>query len=85
MASTWNCRIENELLCVEKRLNEWGRYLGFEVLTYVPIDLDAILPEQMPSECKKMLNVYHRKVYELLCPHLKDNEKKWLFMQTREI
>ncbi len=78
-------RIENELLCVEKHCNQWGRFLGFETLTYVPIDRGAILPENMPEECKEMLNVYHRKVYELLCPYLTDNEKKWLFAQTAEI
>ncbi len=78
-------RIENELLCIEKRTNEWGRFLGFEILTHVPIDLDAILPEQMSDECKKMLNVYHTEVYELLCPYLTDSEQKWLFTQTREI
>lgn len=78
-------RIENELLCVKKEENEWGLFLGFETLTYVPIDQEAILPEKMDEECKKMLNVYHRKVYEMLCPHLKDNEQKWLISQTREI
>lgn len=78
-------RIENELLCVEKYCNQWGRFLGFETLTYVPIDREAILPEKMPEECKKMLNVYHGKVYELLCPYLTDSEKKWLSIQTAEI
>lgn len=78
-------RIENELLCVEKYSNEWGRYLGFETLTQVPIDLEAIVPEYMSDDEKNLLNVYHRKVYETLCPHLTDNEAKWLCQQTFQI
>lgn len=39
-------RIENELLVVEDTQNEFGKFLKFEPLTYVPIDLDAILPEK---------------------------------------
>ena len=78
-------RIENELLCVERISNEWGRYLGFEILTHVPIDLDAVLPECMSEECKEMLNVYHGEVYDMLCPHLEDNERKWLISQTKQI
>ena len=35
-------RIENDLL-VEDTQNEFGKFLKFEPLTYVPIDLDAIL------------------------------------------
>ncbi len=85
IAESHGIRIENELLCIEKQHNEWGRFLGFETLTYVPIDLEGILPEQMPDECKKMLNVYHAKVYEQLCPYLTDSEQKWLFSVTREI
>lgn len=39
-------RIENDLLVVEDTQNEFGKFLKFEPLTYVPIDLDAILPEK---------------------------------------
>ena len=38
--------------------------MNFEILTYVPIDLDAILPEKMSTEEKEMLNHYHKQVYE---------------------
>lgn len=78
-------RIENELLCVEKKSNEWGRFLGFEILTYAPIDLDAVIPELLSEEEKQWLNVYHTKVYKRLCAHMEDNEKEWLREQTRKI
>ncbi len=78
-------RIENELLCVEKETTEWGRFLGFEILTLAPIDLEAVLPERMSEEEKQWLNVYHTKVYKQLCSHMEDNEKEWLREQTRKI
>lgn len=81
----YGIRIENELLCVEKERTEWGRFLGFEVLTYAPIDLDAIIPELMTKEEREWLNVYHRKVFEMFCPYLEDEEKKWLSDYTHEI
>ncbi len=85
IAGSHGIRLENELLCIKKEENEWGTFLGFETLTLVPFDLDAILPEQMNADEKKILNVYHRTVYESLCPHLTDIEKSWLFEQTHEI
>lgn len=78
-------RLENELLCVEREKTGWGTFLGFETLTLVPFDLEAVLPAYMNAEEKQQLNVYHRKVYETLCPLLTDKEKLWLKEQTREI
>lgn len=78
-------RLENELLCVEKEKNDWGTFLGFETLTLVPFDLEAVLLERMDAEEKRLLNVYHRKAYETLCPFLTDKEKLWLKEQTHEI
>lgn len=78
-------RIENELLCVEKKTTKWGRFLGFEILTLAPIDLEAILPELLSEEEKQWLNVYHTRVFKQLCTHMEDNEKEWLREQTRKI
>ena len=54
-------------------------------LTFVPIDLDALLPEEMTEEERKMLNSYHKKVYETVSPHLNEEEKQWLREYTRPI
>ncbi len=77
-------RLENELLCVEKEKTEWGNFLGFETLTLVPFESEAILNERLNEEERTWLNVYHRNVYETLCPHLTDSEKTWLQDRTRE-
>ncbi len=78
-------RTENELLVCEKEKTEYGQFLCFEPITYVPIDLDAVNPDMMTKEDKEQLNAYHAKVYELVSPHLNEEEKEWLKEYTRAI
>ncbi len=78
-------RLENELLICEGEQNEYGQFMYTEPITYVPMDLDAIDPQQMSAEDKKLLNDYHRKVYEMVSPYLEEDEKEWLKTYTREI
>ena len=78
-------RLENLLLVQEDEENEYGQFMRFEILTWVPIDLDALLPERMTEEERSMLNDYHRRVYELIGPHLNAEEREWLKEYTRQI
>ena len=78
-------RLENELVVCEDEKNEYGQFMRFEPLTYVPIDLDALLPEQMTEEERIMLNDYHKKVFEVVAPYLNDEEKTWLKEYTRPV
>lgn len=78
-------RTENEMVVREGQKTEYGQFLYFEPITYVPIDLDAINPDMMKQEDKEQLNAYHAKVYELISPHLTDDEKEWLKEYTRAI
>lgn len=78
-------RLENELLVQKDIKNEYGQFMRFEILTYVPLDLDALLPEYMSEEEKEMLNSYHRKVFEKISPYLNKEEKTWLRHATRPI
>ena len=78
-------RTENELLCVEDKENEYGQFLCFETVTMCPIDLDAVLPEEMSKEELSALNAYHQKVYEALSPYLSNEERLWLRYETREV
>ena len=50
----------------------------FEPITFIPMDLDAINPDMMTAEEKKMLNDYHKDVYEKVSPYLDTEEKEWL-------
>ena len=78
-------RIENLLLCVKREKNGYGQFMGFESLTCVPIDLDAIDPAVMTERDVELLNRYHRKVYETLEPYFAGEEREWLREYTREI
>lgn len=78
-------RLENELLVRKIVKNEYGQFMNFEILTYVPIDLDAILPEKMSTEEKEMLNHYHKQVYEKVSPYLSEEERIWLKEYTRAV
>lgn len=85
IAGSHGIRIENELMICKGEKNEYGQFMHFEPITYAPIDLDAILPEMMNEEDKAMLNAYHKKVYEVIAPHLCEEERQWLKEYTREV
>lgn len=78
-------RTENEILCVPYKENEWGTFYGFETLTLVPIDIDAIDVSMLNSEEVKWINDYHKSVYNKISPYLDDAEKNWLKNATAEL
>lgn len=78
-------RIENELLCKEAFVNEYGRYMCFETLTLAPIDLDGIDTKYLNEEDIERLNRYHEKVYSELAEYLDEDEKSWLKKYTRKL
>ena len=79
-------RTENELVCVKLENNEYGQFMGFETITYCPIDLDAVVPEQMTARQRGWLNAYHAMVCEKLMPHMEnEDEREWLRYATRAI
>ena len=78
-------RIENELLCKEDENNSDGQFMRFEPITFAPIDLDGIDIKYLNEDDRKMLNNYHKKVYETISPYLNKEEKNWLAEYTREV
>lgn len=81
----YGIRTENELICKKAEKNEYGQFMEFETVTYAPIDLDAIEPEEMTRKERGLLNKYHKMVFEKISPYLDSNEKEWLKEYTREI
>lgn len=79
-------RIENELVCKKLEMNEYGQFMGFEAITCAPIDLDAVIPEQMNRRQREWLNAYHAFVLEKLEPLMaSEDERAWLRHATRAI
>lgn len=78
-------RLENELLVRKGLENEYGQFMHFEVLTYVPFDLDAIDTSLLREDEKAQLNAYHKLVFNTVSPYLENDEIKWLETYTRAI
>lgn len=74
----YGIRLENLILCVKREKTEFGQFMGFEPLTFVPFERKAIDPEQMSEREKMLLNNYHSQVFETLSPYLSRQEKDWL-------
>lgn len=77
----YGIRIENMLYCKQLSDNK----LGFETLTLVPIDLDAIEQDLLTEEEIKWINNYHRNIKQTLKSYLSDNEYLWLENKYYEI
>ena len=81
----YGIRTENVLEVVKGMKNEDGQFMRFCHLTWVPIDLDAILPDRLAEKEREALNWYHREVRERISPYLTKEEQDWLAEVTREV
>ena len=71
-------RIENELECYHKASNQYGEFLAFRPVTFVPIATSPIVPGVLSRDELDWLNAYHREVFEKLAPRLTEDERDWL-------
>ena len=71
-------RIENELECYHKASNQYGEFLAFCPITFVPIATSPIVPGVLSRDELDWLNAYHREVFEKLAPRLTEDERDWL-------
>ncbi|MDE7415910.1 MAG: aminopeptidase P family protein [Lachnospiraceae bacterium] len=78
-------RTENIVEIVKEDKNEYGQFMGFRHLTYVPIDLDAIDPQYMEPSDIRRLNAYHKMVYEKLSPYFAGEQLEQLKDATRAV
>jgi Xaa-Pro aminopeptidase len=81
----YGIRLENEILCRKGEKNEYGQFMYFENLTFVPFDLECIDPTQMDRSEIEKLNDFHAKVYEKVAPYLEEEEAAWLKEATRAL
>ena len=78
LAGKFGVRIENTLLITPYMETEFGQFLQFESLTLCPIDKAPIIVEMLLPEERQWLNDYHRHVFDVLSPHLSEDEANWL-------
>ena len=78
-------RTENEMIVIPYMESEDGAFLQFENLTFIPIDLDGIDPQYLTEEDRKLLNAYHKLVYDTIESYVEEDLKDWLKEYTREI
>jgi len=75
----YGIRIENLVLVVEKQIEGAEKeMLGFETLTFAPIDRRLIVREMLSPAELDWLNDYHRQVLEKIGPKLTGADRDWL-------
>lgn len=76
-------RIENVMVAENDVKNEYGQFMHFHTLTWVPLDMEAIDERHMTEVQRALLYAYQRKVYEKISPYLTEEEAEWLKKETR--
>lgn len=81
----YGIRTENMILLREDSETEFGKFYGFDTLTLCYIDTRLIVVPMLSVRERAWINKYHQMVYDLLSPHLNEDEKAWLKEKTTEI
>jgi Xaa-Pro aminopeptidase len=78
-ASEYGIRIENLILVVPVEV-EGGEKpcLGFETLTFAPLDRSLIAAEMLSAEERAWLDEYHAQVLEIVGPLVEGEAREWL-------
>lgn len=78
-------RIENIVAVKHVENNEFGEFLGFDILSYCPIDTRPVMIELLTDDELNWLNNYNKKCYELLSEHLTGSDLSYLEKVTEEV
>ncbi len=81
----YGIRLENLILCKKAQKNEYGQFMEFETLTYVPFDRNSIEISMLNEEEKDILNQYNQSVYEKIAGYLDEEEREWLENETKKL
>lgn len=85
VAGSHGIRIENIIETVKETKNEYGQFMGFRHLTYVPIDTDAIDTKFMETSDIEKLNQYHKMVFDKISPYFEGRELEKLKEATKAL
>lgn len=84
-AGEYGIRIENLIIVQEEKMNGEQDMLGFETITFCPIDKRLVKPEIMTGGEINWLNDYHAEVWEKLNPLVSKETRDWLKEATAPI
>lgn len=83
MEGSHGIRIENVMVARNAEKNEYGQFMEFETLTWVPLDMAAIDDRYLTEKARKMLSDYQKQVFDKISPYINDEEREWLKKETR--
>ena len=85
-AGEYGIRIENLVLVVEKQVEGAEKeMLGFDTLTFVPIDKRLIVADLLSNDERDWLDAYHADVLRILGPQLQGDDLAWLEEQCKPL
>ena len=76
-------RIENVMVAENDIKNEYGQFMHFRTITWVPLDMEAIDEKYLTETQRAYLYAYQKEVFEMLSPYLDEEEREWLRAETR--
>jgi len=78
-------RIEDVMVAQKAEKNEYGQFMCFETLTWVPLERKAIEVKYLNDRQREWINAYQNEVYKRISPYLNDEERKWLATETEAV
>ncbi|MDE5747357.1 MAG: aminopeptidase P family protein, partial [Acetatifactor sp.] len=76
-------RIENVMVARNDIKNEYGQFMHFDTLTWVPIDREGIDEKYLTETQRVLLRGYQKQVYDRISPYLTPEEAQWLREETQ--
>ena len=80
-AGKFGIRLEN-LVFVAKDDEAGSLKYSFNTVSLTPFDRNLIDMDLLDSDERQWLDDYHKRVFDMLSPHLDQDEKDWLKAQT---
>lgn len=85
LTDKYGIRCENLIVTEERQTTEFGKFLGFKVMTLFPFDRSLFETGIMTPEEIEWVNDYHAEVRRRLTPLLTAEEAKWMEEKTQPL
>ncbi|MCF8090958.1 MAG: aminopeptidase P family protein [Desulfotignum sp.] len=81
----YGIRLENMVLVTDACQTQFGRFLGFENLTWCHFERELVDISLLTGAEIAWINQYHGQVFESLSPYLEPSVRSWLESRTRPL